>query len=60
MADKEKVQVSENRPPAWIIWMWVIFFLWGALYLIFYGFSDLTLWLGGGEPDKIQWQFLNK
>ncbi len=60
MENKEKIQVSENRPPVWVVWMWVIFFLWAVLYLIFYGFSDLALWLGGGEPDKIQWQLTGR
>ncbi len=53
---EEKVRAEEHPVPLWIKVMWGVFLLWALAYMALYWAPDLSRWMAGGDPDRIQWE----
>ena len=52
MSEEPIGEYQEGRMPRWLFFIWVLFVLWGAAYLIRYALPNLKLWASPTPPVK--------
>lgn len=53
--NNRKPEITENKPPFWLLIIWGVFAIWGLAYLTLYWAPSLGAWLSADNPDATQW-----